>query len=131
MRSPSFWHSLRFAAEGIVYTVRTQRNARIHLAVFALVVSAGIVFRLSFVEWALVILVSGLVISMETMNSGIEALIDLVQPDHHPQAKVAKDMSAGAVLLAAITAILVGFLVFGPKIVRLWTTIGGLGNGGR
>ncbi len=116
MRSPSLLHSLRFAAEGIVYTVRTQRNARIHLTILVVVIAVGLFFHLSLVEWALVALVSGLVLSLETLNSGIEALIDLVHPDHHPQAKVAKDASAGAVLLAAITAVVVGVLVFGPKI---------------
>ncbi len=64
MRSPSFWHSLRYAAEGIVYTVRTQRNARIHLTILAAVIIAGLAFRLSRVEWALVALVSGLVLAL-------------------------------------------------------------------
>lgn len=120
MRSPTFWHSLWYAAEGIVYTVRTQRNARIHLTILALVIIAGVLFHLSWVEWGLVALVSGLVLALETLNSGVEALVDLVQPDHHPQAKIAKDATAGAVLLAAITAVVVGLLVFGP---RLWALL--------
>ncbi len=116
MRAPTFWHALRFAAEGIAYTVRTQRNARIHLSILALVIVAGLVLRLSPLEWAVVALVSGLVLSLETLNSGVEALVDMVQPDHHPLAKVAKDAVAGAVLLAAITAVIIGLLVFGPKV---------------
>ena len=123
MRSPTFWHALRFAAEGIAYMVRTQRNARIHLFILTLVVVVGILLGVSAVEWGLIAVVSGLVLALEALNSGIEALVDMVQPEHHPLAKVAKDAVAGAVLLAAITAVVVGVLVFGPRIwglVRLF-----------
>ncbi len=119
MRSPTFWKSLGYAAEGIVHTVRTQRNARIHLAALSLVVLAGLVFRISRVEWALVLLVSGMVIALEMANSAIEAIVDMVQPDHHPLAKVAKDAAAAAVLTAALTAVTVGLLVFGPRVWAL------------
>ncbi len=117
MRSPSFWHSLGFAASGILYTLRTQRNARIHVVILALVVLAGLTWRLTPVEWASVFLVSGLVIALEMMNSALEGLIDLVHPDIHPRVKVIKDTAAGAVLIAAMTAVAVGIIVFGP---RLW-----------
>ncbi len=119
MRSPTFWHSLRFAAAGILHTVRTQRNARLHLLALILVTGAGALFRLTAVEWGLVFLVSGLVIAMETMNSAVEHLVDLVQPDPHPLAKIIKDAAAGAVLITALTAVVVGGVVFGPRVWAL------------
>lgn len=125
MRSPNFWRALRFAMEGIVYMVRTQRNARIHLVILFLVIVAGILLKVTLLEWGLIVVVSGLVLSLEAVNSGIEALVDMVQPDHHPLAKAAKDAAAGAVLLAAIAAVGVGLIVFGP---RVWTLIQPLAN---
>ena len=122
MQQPPFWRSLGYAAEGILHTVRSQRNARIHVTVLLLVVLAGWAFRISRLEWALVVLVSGLVLALETLNSAVEAFVDMVQPDHHPLAKVVKDASAGAVLLAALTAALVGVLIFGP---RVWHVVTG------
>lgn len=122
MKAPTFWHSVWLAAEGIVYTVRTQRNMRIHLTILVLVILAGVFFRLTAMEWALVMLVSGLVIALETMNSAVETLADLVHPDYHPQVKVIKDAAAGAVLIAALTAVSVGIAVFGP---RVWKVLSG------
>ncbi len=116
MRSPSFWRSLGYAFEGILHTVRTQRNARIHLVILSLVILAGLGFRLSRWEWTAIALVSGLVLSLETMNSAIENLVDHVQPDYHYQAKIVKDAAAGAVLLAAFTSVVVGVLIFLPPL---------------
>lgn len=116
MRAPTFWHSLKFAAEGVVHVVRTQRNARIHLIALAAVITAAIAFHLSPLEWAVILLVSGVVIALEALNSAVEALVDLVHPEFHPQAKKVKDAAAAAVLLAAITAVAVGVAVFGPRV---------------
>ncbi len=120
MRSPSFWRSLGYAFEGILHTVRTQRNARIHLVILSLVLLVGLGLHLSRWEWTAITLVSGLVLSLETMNSAVENLVDHVQPDYHYRAKVVKDAAAGAVLLAALTSVVVGGLIFLP---HLWDLV--------
>lgn len=120
MSRPPFRRSLGYALEGIMLTVWTQRNPRIQLVILGIVIVAGLLFRISRLEWALVAGVSGLVLSLEIMNSAVETLVDMVQPDHHPLAKVVKDASAGAVLLAAVTAVVIGLLIFGP---RLWAWV--------
>ncbi len=120
MHSPSFWHSLGYAFEGIVHTVRTQRNARIHLSILTLVLLVGLGMHISRWEWTAIALTSGMVLSLETLNSAVENLVDHVQPDYHHQAKIVKDAAAGAVLLAAMTSVIVGVLIFGP---RLWAMV--------
>lgn len=120
MHAESFWHSLRYAAQGIVHTVRTQRNARIHLVILALVVLAGVALQLSLQEWALVTLISALVLSLELVNSALEHLADKVEPNHDPHIMRAKDAAAGAVLIAALAAVIIGVLVFGPHLLQLF-----------
>ncbi|NPA90732.1 MAG: diacylglycerol kinase family protein [Chloroflexi bacterium] len=119
MRRPSFWQSVGFAWRGIVHTVRTQRNPRIHVMALVLVLLAGLVCGLTPQEWALVLLVSGFVLSAELFNSALEELADRVEPDFDPHIMRAKDAAAGGVLVAAITAVGVGLMVFGPHILRM------------
>ena len=112
--------SFKYAFQGLWYLFRTQPNARIHLAALIVAVSAGLFFSISPLEWAAVALASALVLSMEALNTAIEALTDLVSPDYHPLAGRAKDLAAGAVLLSAIGAAVVGGIVFLPKIWAFW-----------
>lgn len=113
----AFLRSFRYAFEGIAYVLRTQRNARVHLAVACAVVVAAALLRVSAIEWAILVLTMGVVFSAEMINSVAELAVDLLTERYHPMAKVAKDVSAGAVLLAALAAVGVGVAVFGP---RLW-----------
>lgn len=106
--------SFGFAVRGLVYVVRTQSNARVHLVATLFVVGLGFWLRLSFLEWALVAAAIGLVWMAEAFNTAIEAVVDLVSPERHPLAKAAKDVAAGAVLVAALFAVTVGALVFIP-----------------
>ena len=99
--------------------VSTQANARIHLAATVIVVAAGFICGLSRVEWCAIVGVVTLVWVTEGVNSAIEALVDLVSPGHHPLAGRAKDLAAGAVLCAAVAAVAVGLIVFGPRVLRL------------
>ena len=96
--------------------MRTQANARIHLAATVLVVAAGVASGLSRGEWCAIVAVVVLVWVTEGLNTAIETLVDLVSPEHHPLAGRAKDLAAGAVLCAAIAAVGVGLLVFGPRL---------------
>jgi len=113
----SRWTSFRAAAEGAVYTVRTQPNAWIELAALAVVVVGGVWLRITSVEWAILSLVIGLVLALEAVNTAIEAVVDLASPDWHPQAKVAKDAAAGALVFAVVSSLGVAAAIFGP---RLW-----------
>ncbi len=99
--------------------LRTQTNARIHLAATVVVIGAGVGFEISRIEWVAVVIAIGLVGAAEGLNSAIEAAVDLTSPEHHPTAGRAKDLAAGGVLIAALAAVVVGVLVFGPRLLAL------------
>ena len=116
MRSRNIFESFRFAFSGLWYALRTQRNTRIHLTIAAAVVVLGLFLGLSYVQWAVVTLTIGFVLVSEMLNTVAETLVDLTSPGYHPLAKIVKDVTAGAVLLAAIVSIVVGLLVLGPPL---------------
>lgn len=98
---------------------RSQANARIHAVVAVSAVVAGFVFHISTGEWCAVIGAIGLVLVAEAINTAIEAVVDLASPEVHPLAGRAKDVAAGAVLIAAVAAVIMGLLVFGPHLLAL------------
>lgn len=107
-----FWHSFRFAAHGIASAFKSELNMRIHSGLAVIVLAAAVIFRLPPSSWMLLLLAITLVLSTELLNTAIEATVDLVSPEIHPLAKTAKDTAAGAVLLAAAFAVIVGIYVF-------------------
>jgi diacylglycerol kinase len=113
--------SFRYAFAGLAYCFRTQRNFRIHVAIAFLVTLAGIILTLSWLEWAVVAILVVVVLSAEMVNTMVEALVDLVTQQYHPMAKIAKDVAAGVVLLSAIGSVVVGALIFLPKIFALFS----------
>lgn len=107
---------VKVAISGLVYTFRTQRHMRFHLYVVLAVTLMGLLFNLSLREMLVLLFVISLVLVAEMFNSAIEATVDLVQPNYHPMAKFAKDISAGAVLITTIVALVVGALMLlGPQ----------------
>ena len=108
----SFLHALA----GIAAAVKGERNMRIHLVAAVAAISVGAWLGLSVCEWATIMLCIALVVSLECANTAIEAAVDLASPDIHPLAKKAKDCAAGAVLLAAMGAAIVGCIIFVPKL---------------
>ncbi len=98
------------------YVIRTQRNAWIHALVTSAVIVLAVWLRLTARDWAVLLLVIALVWSAEFINTALEAVVDLASPRHHPLAKVGKDVGAAAVLIAALTSILVGLLILGPPL---------------
>ena len=108
--------SFRNAFSGVSYALRTQRNARIHLGITLAVLVLGTWLRIGIEGWVPLILVAGLVWTAELINTALEAAIDLASPQEHSLAKTSKDVSAGAVLLAAATATVIGFLILGPPL---------------
>ncbi len=111
--------SFGYALCGIGTLFRTQFHAWLHLLATLAVVGAGFLFSVTYTEWCLLILAVGLVWSAEAINTAIEFVVDLVSPDHHELARDAKDVAAGAVLLASIAAALMGLIIFGPKFYAL------------
>ncbi|AIQ54231.1 diacylglycerol kinase family protein [Paenibacillus sp. FSL R7-0331] len=107
-----FWHSFRFAAHGIASAFKSELNMKVHSVLAVAVLAAAAFFRLPPLSWILLLLAITLVLSTELLNTAIEATIDLVSPDIHPLAKTAKDTAAGAVLLTAVFAVIVGIYVF-------------------
>lgn len=110
--------SFRFAFAGLVYLWRTQRNARIELAVGACAVAAGLVLGLSAAEWAVLFVTIAVVLILESLNTVLELAVDLASPAIHPKAKAAKDLAAGAVLIVALASVAVGLALFGTKLIR-------------
>lgn len=97
--------------------IRTQRNAWIHAIVSVLVFGVSLWLGLTRLEWAIILLTVALVWMAEFINTALEAVVDLASPMHHPLAKVGKDVAAAAVLVGALTAVLVGVLVLGPHLL--------------
>ncbi len=111
--------SFGFAFAGIGAMLRTQRNAQIHTAATVVVALAGLFLGASLGEWIALSLSIALVLALEALNTALEAVVDLVSPQPHPLAKKAKDVAAGAVLIGAVGAALVGCLIFLPKLLAL------------
>ena len=109
--------SFRYAFRGLIDLFKSQVNARIHGAAAAAVVLAGFYFQISRTEWIALSLCILLVFSLEAINTAIEYLTDLVSPDFHPLAGKAKDVAAAAVLLAALGAVIVGLIIFLPRVL--------------
>jgi diacylglycerol kinase (ATP) len=117
MRSPNLLHSFRYAFTGLWYTLRTQRNARIHLLAVVAVTAMGLWLRLDAPRWAVLALTAALVFFAEMVNTVTESIIDMITTEYHPLAKVVKDVSAGAVLVTAIASVVVGLLILGPPLL--------------
>lgn len=109
--------SFGYAFEGIFAGIRGERNMKIHCFAAVCVVVAGVLFHISVTEWCICLVLFGLILSLELVNTAIEAVVDLVTEDKKPLAKLAKDTAAGAVLIAAVMAAMAGLLIFVPKLI--------------
>ncbi len=112
--------SFKYAIQGIWSAFKEEPNLKSHFLCGYLVVLAGIFFGLTKSEWIDVVMLIGLVISVELTNTAIEAVVDSFTIKEHPGAKLAKDISAGATLAVAIVAAIVGVLIFWPYVLRFW-----------
>ncbi len=115
--SVSLLRSFGFAIEGVSYLIRTQRNARIELAIGAAVVALATWLRIAALEWAVLVLAMALVLALEALNTAIELAVTLASPERHPLAKAAKDVSAAMVLIAVIASVIVGLVILGPRLI--------------
>ncbi len=115
------WFSLRAAVAGAVHTLYSQPNAWIEATAILVVTAAGWWFAVARWEWVALLLIFSLILALEAVNTAVEAAIDLVSPEYHPLAKIAKDAAAGALVFAVVGSVLVAAIIFGP---RLWLLFG-------
>ena len=109
-------NSFKYAIEGFVSSFKTERNMKLHVLAMVLVVALGFYLKLNFAEWCFITLAISLVIGAELFNTAIETVVDMISPEKNPKAKLAKDISAAAVLALSIGAAIVGLMIFLPKI---------------
>lgn len=114
------WNSFAFAISGIKSAIKKERNIRIHLLISLLVLICSIYFSISRYEWLFVLLAIGGMLSLELINTAMERVVDLVTLDFHPLAKQAKDIAAAAVFLYAIFSVVIGIIIFMPRILKLF-----------
>lgn len=113
-------NSFKYAIEGIKATFKSQTNMKIHVTVMLLVIITGIILKLDSSKWKICIILFSLVLASELFNTAIEAIVDMVMPEFHPKAKLAKDAAAGGVLVLAIGAAIIGLMIFMPEIMKLF-----------
>ena len=115
-RSPALLQSFNYAFEGVIHALRTQRNLRIHFAIAAAVLVLAFVYDVTRLELIALMIAIAFVLIAEMVNTAVEATIDLSTPSFDPLAKIAKDLAAGAVLIASVNAIAVGYLVLADRL---------------
>ena len=113
------YKSFGYAFEGIFTGIKKERNMKIHCLTMLCVVAAGFVFRISVSEWCICLFLFGMILSLELVNTAMEAVVDLVTKEKKPLAKIAKDTAAGAVLVSAIAAAIIGCIIFVPYLLEL------------
>ena len=112
-------NSFKYAIEGIWTSFKTERNMKIHIFIMILVIIAGIILKINKSEWIICIILFAIVIGSELFNTSIETIVDMVMPEKNEKAKIAKDVSAGAVLVVAILAAIIGLVIFVPRILNI------------
>ena len=112
-------NSFKYAIEGIWTSFKTERNMKIHIFIMILVIIAGIILKINKSEWIICIILFAIVIGSELFNTSIETIVDMVMPEKNEKAKIAKDVSAGAVLVVAIGAAIIGLVIFVPRILNI------------
>ena len=119
----TFWEGMTHAFHGVLHVVRHERNARIHLMAAVLVLLVGLLMHLSDDQLTDVFFAIVLVFLAEVFNTAVERTLDLIDLEENPRIKIVKDMSAGAVLVAAVAAVVIGIIIFGPYVARwAWAT---------
>lgn len=104
--------SFNYAVSGIILSIKSEKNMKIHYIIAIAVLGFGLLFDFTRVEFLILLFAITLVITMELINTAIENTVDMITKDYHPNARIAKDISAGAVLVAAVNAVIVGYLLF-------------------
>lgn len=114
------YKSFGYAFEGIFTGIKKERNMKIHCMAMVLVIIAGIILRLPAYKWCICLILFGLIMALELVNTAVEAVVDLVTEERKPLAKIAKDTAAGAVLIAAVMAAITGLILFVPEVFEFF-----------
>ena len=117
LKNHTFWIALKNSIRGIKLVIKSERNIKIQLVFAILVTILGFMFRISFVEWAVLVVTIFFVLVTEVLNTAVEKTVDMITDKYDECARNVKDMSAGAVLFSAICSIIVGIIIFLPKIL--------------
>ena len=115
-----FIRSLGYAASGIYQFFRRERNGQIQGVIALLVIAAGFFFNVTKTEWVALLVCTGLVVSLEMLNSAIERICNMYTTEFHPAIKIIKDVAAAAVLWSAVLSLVIGLLIFVPYLIRLF-----------
>lgn len=119
MKNSSFLKSVKCCINGIVQAVKSERNLKIQLVCAILAITLGVILKISAVEWAILVFAIMFVLFAELTNTAIENVVDLYTKDFNENAKLAKDIAAGAVLIASLNALIIGCIIFLDKIIIL------------
>lgn len=114
-----FDKSVGHALDGIEYAVNHERNVKIEILFAILTSILGFILKISLLEWVIIVLVIAMVLALELVNTAIERTVDLVTKDYHDLAKAAKDVAAGAVLIMSMFSVIIGLIIFLPKIISI------------
>jgi len=112
-------NSFKYAFEGFIVSFKTERNMKIHILIMLLVILMGFLLKINYFEWIICIILFAIVISGELFNTVIETVVDMITPYKNENAKKAKDIAAGAVLVLAVASAIIGFMIFMPKILQI------------
>lgn len=112
-------NSFKYAYQGIIAAFKSEQNLKIHLSIALLVIIFGFFLKLSFYEWLIIILSIGLVLMAELFNTALETCVNLVTMKYNEKAKKAKDIAAGSVLIISLFVMVIGLIIFLPKIINL------------
>ncbi len=110
------WKSFQYALDGLFSSFQTERNLIIHVCVMILIIACGFLFQISVPEWIICVILFGLVIGAELMNTALEITVDICSPEIQPKAKLAKNTAASAVLVLVFAACVIGLLIFVPRV---------------
>lgn len=113
-------NSFKYAFNGLIDTYRTEQSVWIYIPVALLVILMGFLLKISNYEWMIVVLILGIILSLELINTALEAVVDLVTKEYKPLAKKAKDTVSAAVLVFAVASVIVGLIIFLPKLIALF-----------
>jgi diacylglycerol kinase len=115
----NFLKNIGFATSGIIYFFKTERNGRIQVVIAISIITAGLLFHISSIEWCFILGSIALVVSLEMVNTAIERICEMLSKEYHPMVKIIKDVAAGAVWWSALFVALIGALIFAPHLYIL------------
>lgn len=114
----AFIKSFRHAIDGVIHTIKNEANFRIHLVLMTVTVCFGLYFGITMTEWLFIIVISSMVLFAELINTAVENTLDWLEPGHHDVVKIVKDVCAGAVLVTAVGALIMGIIIFTPYFIE-------------